>query len=375
MAATAMAQSSLDGDDLRQTLPSRVYVDPETFALEQEKIFSRSWQYVCHVEKLRNPGDYLVAEIAGESIIAIRGRNGGLHAFFNVCRHRAARLLEGEGCKKRIACPYHAWTYDTDGRLLSAPNAKQVRGFDPFGYRLTACGLEELHGLVFVNLDAAARPLTEQAEGLEAEIKAYAPGLPELTFVHRTEARLAANWKVAVENYSECYHCALLHPDFVKGVVDPRSYRVRVHGLWQKHLSEARKGAAKAYAFDEAASPMAERFGAWWLWPNFAFQSYPGGAVHVWKWTPIDVGCTQVTVDWYFPTADLKDWERDLIRHHAETTFAEDIPIVERVQQGLASRAYKHGPLMIDAEQTHLSEHGVAAIQDLWRDALEDRDA
>ena len=107
-----------------------------------------------------------------------------------------------------------------------------------------------------------------------------------------------------------------------------------------------------------------------WLWPNFAFQSYPGGAVHVWKWTPIGPARTHVSVDWYFPSPELRDWERDLIRHHAETTFAEDIPIVESVQQGLASRAYRCGPLMIDEEGSQMSEHAVAAIQDLWQQAM-----
>ncbi len=127
--------------------------------------------------------------------------------------------------------------------------------------------------------------------------------------------------KVAVENFSECYHCELLHRDVVEGVVDPASYRIRVFQHSQKHVSRARTGEARAYDYDTAGGG---EFVAWWLWPNFAFQSYPGGRVHFWKWTPLDVGTTRVTVDWYFPDTELADWEQRLIEHHASLTFAED---------------------------------------------------
>ena len=354
----------------QKTLPGSAYTDPEILHREQLAVFARTWQYVCHVEKLRKPGAYFVTEIAGESIIVIRDEDGDLRAFFNVCAHRAARLLSGEGCKKRITCPYHAWTYDSAGNLLAAPNAKNVAGFDTTKYQLKSCGIENLHGLIFVNLNKDAPSLRSFAVGLEQELADHAPSLPYLTFVHRTEAHLKANWKVAIENYSECYHCQLIHKDFVNGVVDPESYRVIIHDHWQTHKSRSRTGRAKAYAFDEGETKHASEFGAWWLWPNFAFQSYPGGAVHTWKWIPIDAGNTYVVVDWFFPSVDLRAWERELIRHHAATTFAEDIPLVESVQQGLASSAYEPGPLMIDAARSQLSEHGVLAIQDLWRGAM-----
>lgn len=356
---------------VRDSLPSWIYRDPAVFSAEQERIFARTWQYVGHVETLRQSGAYMVREVAGESLIVIRDKDGDIRAFFNVCSHRAMRLLKGEGCTRRIACPYHAWTYDTKGDLISAPNADNVAGFDPAGRGLKPCRVETMHGLVFVNLDPDAPALAVAAAGLEDEFKAYAPTLPDLTFVHRTEATVKANWKVSVENFSECYHCTLIHREFVNGVVDPNSYHVRVNGLWQKHLSRSRTGTTKAYDFDDSAAPHANEFGAWWLWPNFAFQSYPGGAVHVWKWTAVDPETTHVAVDWYFPSADLEGWQRDLIDHHAATTFAEDLPIVEDVQQGLASRAYDRGPLMIDGAGTVLSEHGVAAIQDLWLAAME----
>ena len=355
---------------MHTTIPAENYLDPAVYAMEMERVYKTTWQYVGHVERLRNPGDFFTSDVAGQSLIVIRDDAGAINAFHNVCSHRAARLLDGEGCKKRFSCPYHGWTYDSLGHLIAAPNAANVEAFDKTRYGLRPCAVEVMHGLVFVNLVAAPASLDAQAEGLEAELKDYAPALPDLRFVHRTEATLRANWKIVVENYSECYHCQLVHKDFVNGVVDPESYRIRVHGLWQKHLSRSRTGTAKAYEYEETATHSKE-FGAWYLWPNFAFQSYPGGAVHVWKWTPIDPGTTHVAVDWYFPETKLKDWEQDMIRHHAETTFAEDIPIVESVQKGLSSQAYNTGPLMIDPAGSVMSEHAVAAIQSLWRDAME----
>ena len=227
--------------------------------------------------------------------------------------------------------------------------------------------IEEFHGLVFANSDSSARPLREQASELLDDLRALAPDLPYLKFVHRTQATLEANWKVAIENFSECYHCEYLHRDLFESIVDPDTYRVEVLGISQRHFSKAHRGGDKPYAFDDSDDQI---FVGWWLWPNFAFQSYPGGRVHCWKWTPLDVAHTQVTVDWFMPSENLAEWERDLIEHHARTTFAEDLPVIASVQHGLSSRGYRPGPLMIDSPVSQYSEHAVAAIQQLWRDAM-----
>lgn len=348
------------------TLPGRAYTDAALYRAERDAVFAHSWQFVGHVEQLREPGDYFVCEIAGESLVVIREDPETVNALFNVCAHRAARLLDGDGCRQRIACPYHGWTYDRGGRLIAAPNAHNVAGFDVGDYRLPRCRVELHHGLVFVNLDDDAPSLVAQAPELLADLVACAPELPRLTFAHRTEALLAANWKVAVENFSECYHCELLHRDFTRGIVDPGTYRIEVFAHSQCHRSRARTD-LEAYRAEVGAD---EEFVVWWLWPNFAFQRYPGGRVHCWRWTPLAVDRTRVTVDWYLPRAEPEAWERELIEHHARATFAEDIPIVERVQQGLGSRGYAPGPLMVDAEKSQYSEHAVAAIQQLWRDAM-----
>ena len=355
-----------------QSPPTRIYTDTEVFREERDRIFATTWQFACHVEKLKNEGDFVTCRVAGENLLLVRENETTINAMYNVCAHRAARVADGEGCRKRFSCPYHAWTYNTRGELVSAPNAANVSGFDVTNYRLSRCRVEVVHGLVFVNLDDDAEPLRSQAPELVADLESYAPELPALTFVHRTEAHLKANWKVAIENYAECYHCELLHKELVRRVLDFESYSIEIIGMGQKHLSRPKATEDKAYDYE---GPGLSEFVAWWLWPNFSFQNYPGGRVQIWTWTPVDVDHTHLTVDWYFPGRDMEDWERKLISHHASTTFAEDLDIIESVQQGLGSRGYEPGPLMIDVEKSQHSEHAVAAIQQFWRDAMGDNHA
>ena len=353
---------------LIEPLDAENYFEPEVFRREQSRIFARHWQYVCHVEKLVKAGDYVIRDIAGVSLIIMREDARTINAFYNVCAHRAARMLEEEGCKKRFSCPYHAWSYNTSGELICAPNAENVPGFDIAAYRLKPVLVEEIHGLVFVNLDLEARPLSAQIPELIFDLRHYAPNLPKLTFVHRTETYLKANWKIAIENYAECYHCELIHKGLVTGVLDFDTYRIDVIGRTQKHFSRAQLGESRAFEFDEAAQA---EFVAWWLWPNFSFQSYPGGRVHVWQWTAVDAENTHLTVDWFFPSKQLASWEKLLIEHHAANTFQEDQAVINSVHLGMKSPGYQPGPLMIDDEKSRYSEHAVAAIQQWWREDMQ----
>ena len=350
-------------------LPGQFYTDPVVLDAEQTEIFRRTWQFVCHIESLRNPGDYLVCDIGTENVILIADDDGTVRGFFNVCAHRASRLLENCGNTRKITCPYHGWTYSKDGRLAAAPNASNVPGFDKGCYGLKSFPVEVVNGLVFANLDGSAPDFEAFAPGLAQTLTRFSPNLGELTFVHRTEATVKGNWKVAIENFSECYHCALLHPDLVTRVIEFDCYRIHVHPHWHHHYSVARHSDNQVYDYGEQGN-QAEEFGALWMWPNFAFQNYPGGAGHVWKWHPISESSTHVTVDWYFQSTDLQPWQKDLITHHADYTFAEDLPIIEKVQSGLGSKHFVPGPVMADASSSELSEHGVADIQGYWREHM-----
>ena len=163
------------------TLPSRWYVDPQFLAAEQDKVFARTWQWICHAEKLSAPGSYVSATVADMPIALVRDRAGTLRAFYNVCKHRAHALLSGSGTARAIVCPYHAWTYDLSGDLKSARHVSTMKSFDKSQICLDQVQVEEFGGFIYVNLDPTAASLAEQASDLAGEIDFWAPDIADLT--------------------------------------------------------------------------------------------------------------------------------------------------------------------------------------------------
>ena len=164
------------------SLRAEAYVDPRWLEVDVRAILGRTWQWICHVEKLASPGSYVSATVAGMPIAIVRDRAGALRAFYNVCKHRAHELLSGSGTTRSIVCPYHAWTYGLDGRLKAARRADSMRDFDLGEICLDQVQVEEFCGFVYVNLDPAAAPLAVQAPDLAAEIQLWAPDVANLTF-------------------------------------------------------------------------------------------------------------------------------------------------------------------------------------------------
>ncbi len=354
------------------SLPKSFYTAPEVFAAEKERIFYRSWVCIGLLEDAREPGEYFTAAVADQDILVIRGRDGELRAFYNVCQHRAHQLASGRGNLRRIVCPYHAWSYDLDGRLAYARNSESVPGFDASAICLTPVRVEAFCHLVFVNFDPDAPSFGEQTEGLEAEVRAVAPKIDDVCLGDRVEKVIEANWKVIVENFSECYHCTVAHPSFTQGVVDPQTYRITPYRAYQRHDCKAQPAERSQYDFDRQASAHADSFTSWYVWPLMALQVYPGGAVNSFRWQPLGEGRTRVVNDWFFAALPPSQAERKLVHQHRATTFPEDFPLVEAVQRGLQSRGYERGPVMVDRAPSSLSEIGVRAFQDLVRDALGD---
>jgi glycine betaine catabolism A len=205
------------------TLPGRYYTSAEIFAREQERIFSRRWICVGRASEISGPGDHLCPRVAGESLIAVRGKDGRSRAFYNVCRHRGTRVcseerghLAGAG---GLTCPYHGWTYGLDGALLGAPLMGEVAWFDKADYPLHPAGLEEWEGFLFAHLEpraASQAPLRDALRPLDAS-KRFAPWrLPELVTVRRIDYDVRTNWKLIFQNFSECYHCPPVHPALAK---------------------------------------------------------------------------------------------------------------------------------------------------------------
>ena len=281
------------------SINTRCYIDPKFLGIEREQIFHRSWQFLCHEEKLAEPGSYVSADIEGQSIVAIRNRDGELAAFYNVCKHRGHELLFGEGKIKRVTCPYHAWTYDLNGALVTAPRSEHLENFDRKQICLDPVQIEVFCHLVFVNLDPEAAPLAEQSGDLGKEVMAYAPDLANLTFAHRLTYRIKANWKSVVDNFLECYHCPVAHKGF--SVDDRHGYlpgRNPRH-LFQPHGQGAhRLGDNNAYNIDNAT---VTDHAVWFLWPNMTLMRYPGrGNFMVWRFYPVGPEETYEEFDFFF---------------------------------------------------------------------------
>src|SRR5215831_8683624 len=189
-------RSGYDPDPSRSlSLRAEAYTDPAWFAVDQQEILKKSWQWVCHAEKVRAPGTYTTTQVAGYPIAIVRDQQGTLRAFYNVCQHRAHPVLQGEGTISRIVCPYHAWRYRLDGQLAGAPNTADLKNFSLTDIRLSEIKVEEFCGFIFVNLDPSALPLRQLSGALESEIRHWAPDIDQLMFGHRLTYDVKSNWK------------------------------------------------------------------------------------------------------------------------------------------------------------------------------------
>ncbi len=245
------------------SLRAEAYVDPRWYRVDLDQIFARTWQWVCHGEKVREPGSYVTIDIASRPVAVVRDRDGALRAFYNVCKHRAHHVLSGEGRTSRIMCPYHAWTYKLDGQLVRAPHTEPLEDFDVNKVCLDQVQVEEFCGFVYVNLDSGASSLKSQSGDLETEIRHWAPDIDQLTFGHRLTYDIKSNWKNVVDNFLECYHCPTAHKDFCT-LVDMDTYKVTTHGIYSSHMADAGKSANSAY---DVSNATVKTHAVWWLWP------------------------------------------------------------------------------------------------------------
>ncbi len=360
-------QGKYDASAIRSfSINTRSYLDPKFLQIEREQVFHRSWQFVCHEEKLREPGSYVALSVEGQSVVAMRSGNGELKAFYNVCKHRGHELLFGEGKTKRITCPYHAWTYDLDGALVVAPRSEHIENFSTGDVCLDPVQIEVFCHFVFVNLDPDAAPLAEQAGDLADEIMQYAPDLGRLTFSTRLTYRIQANWKSVVDNFLECYHCPVAHKGF-SSMIDMDTYHVETHGIYSSHMAKARAGDNQAY---DIADATVTDHAVWFLWPNMTLMRYPGrGNFMVWRFYPINAEETWEEFDFFFETAEPNATEKEALKFIDEVLQPEDINLVESVQRGMQTPAFNSGRYMVDIEGSGMSEHAVHHFHGLLLDA------
>ena len=348
------------------SLQAEAYTQNEWFSLEQNAVFPHSWQWVCHIEKLREPGAYVTTTIAGQSIMVVRDKDGTLRAFYNVCKHRAHELLQGEGTVGHIMCPYHAWAYRLDGRLQVAPHTKSLKGFDKSEVCLDQVQVEEFCGFVYVNLDPTAAPLAGQSGDLRCEIMYWAPEVDELTFGHRLTYDIKSNWKNVVDNFLECYHCPTAHKDFCT-LVDMDTYKVTTHGIYSSHMADAGQGSNSAYDVSNAA---VRTHAVWWLYPTTCIMRYPGRpSMIILNIIPVGPDRTLETYDFFLVDQTPDEAEVEAIRYLDEVLQVEDIELVESVQRGMNTPAFEQGRIVHDPDGSGKSEHAVHHFHGLVLDA------
>lgn len=374
-------RSRIDGfrpleSDVRRspTLPGFLYSDPSVFTEERRRIFDRSWQLIAHESELPEPGCYVAGQIVEEPVFVVRQRDGGIAGFYNVCQHRAHKLVTGRGqVKKRLVCPYHAWCYDLDGTHLPARLTREMPGFDAAGFGLKTVRVEVALGFVFVNLDAEAPSLAEVAGDMFDDMAASLPWLDEVrvdTSVTDSTAwegsTLAANWKVLAENCLECYHCGPAHRDFVD-LIDMQDYRYVAHGNWLKSRGRLLKCENSAYTVD-SDEPVQEAV-FWHLWPNMEFSVLPGGrALGGFRFTPTDPNTTVMNSIMLTVPGETIAAER--LRYRWEVLWPEDEAICLSVHQGLKSRGYRQGRFVSDEDESSISEHAVHKFQLRYAEAM-----
>src|SRR5271167_2124808 len=344
------------------SLPAPFYTDPSALALEQEKIFGKTWQVVGHCCQLANPGDFFTTELHGEPLLLVRGAGGELRGFYNVCRHRAGPPAEGCGSRKLFRCGYHGWTYRLDGSLISAPEFEGQQDFSPERFALMPVRAEQWFNLVFVNLDPNAEPLVKSLGALPKQVERF--DLAGMKLFQRRTYEMKCNWKTYVDNYLEGYHLASVHPglnrelDYGAYTVEPYARHVRQFGP----IRGAQPGDATPRRYREAREDLTTDY--FWIFPNWMLNYYPDN-VSLNIVLPLETGRSLAIFEWYVPEKDLHSKVASDSVDFSDQIQIEDIAICETVQKNLHSRSYERGRYSVKQET------GVHAFHRMYAEAMQ----
>jgi phenylpropionate dioxygenase-like ring-hydroxylating dioxygenase large terminal subunit len=335
------------------TMPARAYTDAAWFAEEMERVFARMWLAAGRAAELDRPGAFIRRDVAGASVLIVRTNDGSIRAFHNVCRHRGTRLCtEHHGAfRGSIQCPYHAWTYDLDGRLLAAPQMDEVDGFDRSEYPLHAVACDTWDGHIFINLAPHSPPLGEQLADLPSR---FAPWqMHDLRLAHRIEYDIATNWKLVVQNYNECLHCPIIHPLLNRMHHYLAADNVPTTGSYCGGAMGFRDGVETLSSDGQRRRDFLPGLGArertlvnyFAIYPNLLLTLHPDYMMTITIW-PQHCGRTKLIAEWHFHPDEMAKpgfvfedavdfWDR---------TNREDWAISEQSYLGISSRGYAPGP-------------------------------
>ncbi|HEU4405978.1 MAG TPA: aromatic ring-hydroxylating dioxygenase subunit alpha [Polyangiaceae bacterium] len=335
------------------TLPGAYYTSAELFAEEQKTLFGRHWVLVGRGRDLKAPGEYVLGEVGGESLIVLRDRGGEARAFYNVCRHRGTRLCEAERGRfgETIQCPYHAWTYALDGALLGAPHMNAVAGFDRRDYPLHPAALAEWEGFLFASAAERPEPFERAFAPLAGRFERFR--LPSLEAARRVEYDVAANWKLVFENYCECLHCPRAHPELARLSPYQSGENDLVEGPFLGgHMllspgveSLTRSGRPAGPPVGALPAEDMNRVYYYSIFPNMLLSLHPD-YVMVHRLRPVSPARTLVTCEWLFhPEAgERPGFDPDDAASFWDEVNRQDWRLCELSQAGVSSRAYRPGP-------------------------------
>jgi glycine betaine catabolism A len=340
-------------------LPAEAYTSEAVFAWEQRHFFAGTWACLGRTEQLCTADARQRAVTVGDVPVLLSwDASGTLAAFANTCRHRGHELL-GEGATsshKAVVCPYHAWSYRLDGSLIVAPGFEEVASFDPTAHGLVRLPLEVWHGWVFVNATATAAPFADHVGGLGSLVGPYAPELLVRGASH--DYVVAANWKVVTENYHECYHCPLIHPELCDVSPPASGENFDLPGAWVGGSMDLRDG-ADTMSLDgrsggrniDGVDPRQVLYLG--LFPNLLISAHPD-YVMTHRMTPLAPGRTHVECAWYFlPDGDGVAPDASYAVDFWDRTNRQDWGACESVQRGLASPHFRPGPLAPNEDAVH----------------------
>jgi Rieske 2Fe-2S family protein len=337
-----------------RTMPRERYTNADILAAEQEQIFAKQWNCVGRASRFASPGDYIVRNIAGESLIILRDRAGELRAFFNVCRHRGTQICNQASGQfsETIQCPYHAWTYSTDGRLIGAPHMQETEGFDKRDYPLHPAAVAVWEGFVFVNIADDPIPFSEAFAPMLGRLSRF--NISGLKVGHSARYEVRANWKLVFQNYSECLHCPTIHPELSTVLPYQSGANDLVEGPFLGGYMEIKAPNESATLSGRACGRIVsgdlgedDRHRAFYytLMPNMMLSVHPD-YVNYYMLTPVAPDLTIVESEWIFHP--LNDGDSRFNPNDAiafwDVTNKQDWDICERSQLGISSRKYEPGP-------------------------------
>jgi glycine betaine catabolism A len=338
---------------LKTTLPARAYTDPSWFAIEMDRVFARMWLMAGPAAELDHAGAFVRRDVAGASVLIVRAADGSIRAHHNVCRHRGTRLcIEDRGTfQGSIQCPYHAWTYGLDGRLLGAPQMDEVAGFDRSEFPLRSIACEVWDGHIFVNLADSPEPLAAQLGELPQRFATYA--MQDLRLVHRIDYDVATNWKLVVQNYNECLHCPVIHPLLNRmhhylaadNVPSTGTYCGGAMGFKEGVETLSSDGQRRRDVLPGLSGRNRELVHYFAIYPNFLLTLHPDYMMTTSIW-PRDCGRTKLVAEWHFHPDEIA--KSDFVFSDAidfwDRTNREDWAISEQSYLGISSRGYQPGP-------------------------------